>query len=101
MQKACVYRVVQESLSNASRHGKAGSIDITVTDCPDLTVTISDRGSGFDPDGVVNKGLGLLGIRARVEALRGRFEVCSSPNQGTTVIASFDKAAAPPGAANG
>ncbi len=98
MQKACIYRVVQESLSNASRHGKARSIDIAIEDCPALTVTITDRGSGFDPDGVVNKGLGLLGMRARVEALRGRFIIRSSPNQGTTVVATFDEAAAIPGA---
>jgi signal transduction histidine kinase len=101
MQKACIYRVVQESLSNASKHGKAHSIEIAIQDCPGLTVTITDRGSGFDPNCVVNKGLGLLGMRARVEALRGRFEVRSSPSQGTTVIATFDEAASIPGADNG
>ena len=68
-------------------------IEITVTDSPDLTVTIADSGSGFDPKSVFNKGLGLLGMQARVEALRGRFEVRSAPNYGTTIIATFNDAA--------
>jgi signal transduction histidine kinase len=100
-QKPCIYRVVQESLSNAFKHGKAQSVAVTVADTPELTVSITDNGNGFDPEGVVNKGLGLLGMRARVEALRGHFEITSAPGKGTTVVAKFYNSAPAAGVDNG
>jgi signal transduction histidine kinase len=88
--KACIYRVVQESLANATKHSKAERVTVTVEDKRGLTVTISDDGQGFEEKGDVNKGLGLLGMRARVEALRGRFDLRSSPHEGTAIVAHFD-----------
>lgn len=87
--KACIYRVVQESLANATKHSKAERVTVTVEDQEGLTVTVSDNGQGFDESGNVNKGLGLLGMRARVEALHGRFELRSSPHEGTAIVAHF------------
>jgi signal transduction histidine kinase len=88
--KACIYRVVQESLANATKHSKAERVTVTVEDKRGLTVIISDDGQGFEAKGDVNKGLGLLGMRARVEALRGRFDLRSSPHEGTAIVAHFD-----------
>jgi signal transduction histidine kinase len=69
-----------------------------VDDTPDLTVTITDDGQGFEAGTVINKGLGLLGMRARVEALRGEFDVLSQPGQGTKVVARFNSKIVPHGA---
>lgn len=88
--KACIYRVVQESLANATKHSKAERVTVMVEAQRGLTVTICDNGQGFDQSGNPNKGLGLLGMRARVEALRGRLEVTSSPHEGTAIVAHFD-----------
>ena len=63
---------------------------MSVVDAGGLTIAISDNGQGFDKEQIINKGLGLLGMRARVEALRGRFELKSSPHKGTTVVAHFN-----------
>ena len=46
--KACIYRVVQESLANATKHSKAERVTVTVEDESGLTVTISDDGQGFE-----------------------------------------------------
>lgn len=88
--KACIYRVVQESLTNVAKHSRAEHVTVKVEDESGLTVAITDSGQGFKEEETVNKGLGLAGMRARVEALRGRFELKSAPNKGTTIVAHFD-----------
>jgi signal transduction histidine kinase len=98
IQKASIYRVIQESLSNAYKHGKATIVNVRVANTPDLTVTITDDGQGFDTTTVVNKGLGLVGMRARVESLRGHFKITSILGRGTTVLARFGDASSMHGA---
>jgi len=79
-EKICVYRFVQEALSNAYRH--AGGIGQSVTaDATGrtLVVTVADQGPGFEFWGE-GDGLGLAGMRDRVESLGGTFDVASSPS---------------------
>ena len=47
---------------------------------------IEDDGGGFDPRAVSTLGLGLLGMRERVELLDGTFEIDTAPGAGTTLI---------------
>src|SRR5437667_777242 len=71
--RTCVYRVVQEALSNCSRHAHAKSVRIAV--CQEferLLLTVADDGKGFDVHRV--RGLGLIGMSERVTHLRGTFE---------------------------
>ncbi len=87
--KMTVYRVVQEALNNAYRHG--GGMDQQVRAIQEdniLKVDISDRGSGWDPDRLANEDeqLGLAGMRERVESLGGWFCVDSEVGRGTRVI---------------
>jgi signal transduction histidine kinase len=88
--KICVYRFVQEGLTNAFRH--AGGIGQTVTACGarPLEIRVSDGGSGLPVDGLAAAGLGLAGLRARIEAIGGRLEISSAPGKGTRLAASFD-----------
>jgi signal transduction histidine kinase len=82
--KTCVYRIVQETLNNCSRHAQARSVDIAVRREPHkLVLTVQDDGNGFDPRRV--RGLGLLGMEERVAHLNGNFEVRSEPGRGTLV----------------
>jgi signal transduction histidine kinase len=88
--KITVFRLIQEALNNAFRHGCKDSQRVELTRMPDtLRLEVSDNGSGFTWDEtLVDSGhLGLQGMRERVESLGGQFEVISSPGQGTKVIA--------------
>lgn len=81
-------RVVQEALANAVRHSSAQTIAIScVEDGKDLWLTIQDNGAGIPENG--RQGLGLAGMRARVEALGGTIEINSKAGHGTTITASL------------
>lgn len=71
------YRIVQESVSNAVRHGEPKLIDITIAEEGDeLLVSVEDDGGGLEDDAHVKWGLGhfgLAGMKERVKELRGHF----------------------------
>ena len=86
-----VYRIVQEALTNASRHSNAGEVAVhverrCVAGADTLAVEIRDDGVGFDA-GTPHDGLGLRGMRERVDALRGTFEIGSGAGQGVAIAA--------------
>jgi len=78
-QKICVFRCVQEGLNNAFRHagGVGQAVEAKVHD-GSLEVSVSDLGHGFDPQAEAVEGLGLAGLRERVESLGDEFFVKSS-----------------------
>ena len=84
-----MYRIVQEALNNAMKHGGARRSQVEVVE-DDTTVRlmVRDDGRGFDPNGHTD-GFGLLGMRERIELLHGTLEVTSAPGQGTTITAAF------------
>jgi signal transduction histidine kinase len=81
--RTCIYRVVQEALTNCARHAHATEIllDIKRVDNA-LHMSIRDNGSGFDVTKQV-KGIGLLGMKERVKELDGELDIASSPGGGT------------------
>lgn len=90
--KITLYRLVQEALSNATRH--AGGVKQAVSLCYDagrLHIEVSDAGPGFVDGGAAewDKHLGLVGMRERVESLGGNFRVASAPGQGTKIMADL------------
>jgi signal transduction histidine kinase len=83
-----VYRVAQEALHNALRHGAPSTVDIELSSSDVAVVlTVRDDGSGFDPGvrGTAQRRLGLASMRDRATAVGGRLQVKSRPGQGTTV----------------
>jgi len=83
-QRTCVYRVVQEALTNCARHAHARQIRVTIHGREDsLIVTVQDDGVGFDPGEAAGRGLGLLGIQERVRELGGKVNIFSQPGRGT------------------
>ncbi|MFV9503520.1 MAG: ATP-binding protein [Oscillochloridaceae bacterium umkhey_bin13] len=81
------FRVVQEALTNVTRHARASAVTINlVHEGPHLTLTISDNGHGFDPE-VVGNGLGLRGMRERLALIGGTLTLQSQPGQGSQVVA--------------
>jgi signal transduction histidine kinase len=98
--KVCVYRFVQEALTNAARHANATRLDVRANLGERLDISVSDDGTGFDPAQARKDGLGLLGMRARIEAAGGSLTLEALPGQGTTVTASFPLSALAKGAAS-
>jgi len=88
---AC-YRITQEALSNAEKHGHAEHVDIELSmEVDGLCLTVTDDGVGFDPTGIYppdgKGGFGIIGMRERMRLLNGRLEVISAPGAGTQVFA--------------
>ena len=90
----CLYRIVQEGLNNAFHHGNAAGQRVEVlADTQSIVIAVSDCGPGFairDPENVRSRtGLGIAGLRNRVEALHGSFELISQPGIGTQIRAKL------------
>jgi signal transduction histidine kinase len=89
-----LYRVAQEALGNVSRHARANRVDLSIRKHGDsVSMLIKDNGRSFDVQKVLQgrkrKGLGLLGMRERVEMVGGTFTVVSVPGTGTTIRADI------------
>ncbi len=87
--ETALYRIVQEALTNATKHGGAGRAVVEIHEADDTVhLEVRDDGAGFDPTAETD-GFGLLGMRERVELLDGSLHVDSAPGAGTTVRATF------------
>jgi signal transduction histidine kinase len=85
----CAFRVAQEALNNAVRHGRAQHIGVTVQKEGNLLrVLISDTGVGFDP-ARSSEGLGLISMQERLRMLGGQLVVKSQPGKGTYIGAEM------------
>jgi two-component system, NarL family, sensor kinase len=81
------YRIIQECVSNVIKHSKASRLDVSVVfENSHLVISIEDNGIGFDKL-QLNKfeGIGLKNIQTRVEFLRGKLEIDSQTNNGTSI----------------
>jgi signal transduction histidine kinase len=84
--KTCIYRVVQEALTNVWRHAQASAAQVVVRQVvrqleQQIELTVQDDGSGFDAERV--RGLGLLGMEERAHHLGGTLAIDSQPGRGT------------------
>ena len=83
----CIFRIFQEALTNISKYAHATQVVSTLTCTSNsITLRIEDNGIGFDTD-LLNskKSFGILGMRERVAALDGNFNLASAPQKGTTI----------------
>ncbi len=86
--RTCIYRAVQEALTNCLRHSRATHIRISIVGRPTgLEVRVIDNGVGIDV--ARRRGLGLRGIEERVKELHGTMTVRSAPGAGTTLALSL------------
>jgi two-component system sensor histidine kinase UhpB len=90
-EQTVVYRVVQESLSNITRHAQARTVVVEVgRDHGRPVVRIVDDGVGFSTL-ASSDGIGLVGMRERARLARGRLQVTSAPGRGTAVELRLDR----------
>ncbi|HTE16101.1 MAG TPA: CHASE3 domain-containing protein [Burkholderiales bacterium] len=108
-----IYRILQETLTNASKYANAKRMSVRLK-CSDqdLTLEIEDDGVGFLMRDIRPKALGLVGMRQRVQARGGSFEISSRPGAGCRVrvilplkrneqcVAAAESVVAPPTAPN-
>lgn len=84
-----VLHMVKEATSNALRHSGSDWVEVVLFGADDsITISVSDAGRGFDPDGRY-AGLGLVNLRARTVRAGGDLEILTAPGRGTTVRASI------------
>jgi signal transduction histidine kinase len=89
--ETAIFRAVQEAVVNIARHARAESVLIQASiENGMLSVEIEDDGVGFKPDEVVQgpdslRGVGLLGMRERLEILGGALTIDAAPGEGTRV----------------
>jgi PAS domain S-box-containing protein len=86
-QSVAIFRIVQESLTNITRHANAHQVHISLESCDDHNyhLAIRDDGQGFDTENTRSKSFGLVGIRERALMLGGEAHILSSPGRGTAV----------------
>lgn len=81
-----LYRIAQEAMSNAARHGNATQVAVSLcTEGSDVTLAISDDGAGFQADASAHKGMGLHTMQYRAKLIGARLEIVSEAGAGTTV----------------
>lgn len=91
--EVAIYRVVQEALTNASRHSNAQIVSIILErDNTQVRVTIEDDGVGFDVEKMMsspveNRRLGLMSMHERVQMVGGEFKIDSGA--GTTIVVTI------------
>ena len=95
-----LYRVLQEALTNVSRHAEAQHVSIQLAIADDrVSLQIADDGRGFDAAGgahnrPTDRGMGVLGMRERVATYGGHFSIASRPGAGTAVELTIPLSAA-------
>jgi len=86
--EVALFRVTQEAITNAVRHGQAGAILVSLAKRDDsLELRISDDGRGFADAGRVPRGLGIPGMRERLRQIGGGVTILSDSGRGTVVTA--------------
>lgn len=82
-----LFRIAQEAVSNAVRHGHATRIEIALTASPErLVLAVSDNGPGFDPARPPGRGLGLRIMNHRAVVCGGTFSVARGPDGGACAV---------------
>lgn len=85
-----LYRIVQEALTNISKHACAQRVDISlVGKSHGLMLRIKDDGIGFQTSAATPNSFGLTGMRERIESLHGNFVLASRPGAGVTITATI------------
>lgn len=85
--EVAIFRLVQECVNNALKHGKPEEINVKIEWARnDINVVVKDNGKGFNTEEVREHSFGILGMTERVDLLEGKIEIHSVMNAGTVVM---------------
>jgi two-component system, NarL family, sensor histidine kinase UhpB len=96
--RTALYRMLQECLTNVTRHARASKVEVRLTRGDrGIAMTVSDNGRGFSPHARVKPGsFGLFGLSERAKQLGGTATIESAPGQGTRVAIQLPSATLQP-----
>lgn len=90
--RTSLFRIVQEALTNITKHASASEIRIALTAGEQgVMLRVEDNGKGMDPQDARGRGLGLVGIEERAREMGAAFSLHSQPGQGTAVQVSIPR----------
>ena len=82
-----IYRVICELINNSLKHSGCSSINLSLTLSDTLlSLEYADDGKGFDPQSMMDCGMGLSNIASRINSLNGALEMTSAKNQGVKAL---------------
>jgi two-component system CheB/CheR fusion protein len=82
-----IYRIAQETVQNAIRHGKASRIIVDLSSRPSgWRLTVTDNGVGIPPGKQINSGMGLRTMNHRAHILGAKFSIAAKAGGGTRMI---------------
>lgn len=89
--ETALYRAAQEALNNVAKHAHAHAVVLSVFHAPErFGLSVADDGCGFEPRSLTERsggqGLGLRGMRERLQPLGGSLDIRSAPGEGTVLI---------------
>ncbi len=85
--EVAIFRLVQESVNNAIKHGKANQIIVKLEWlCDEINVVVKDDGKGFDTENVREGAFGLVGMKERIDLLKGFINITSTIGKGTVIM---------------
>lgn len=92
-EETCLYRVLQEALTNVARHSGATRIEVQLrTTGKEVCLDIHDNGKGFDVEAQKKRrGIGFIGMSERLSHCRGSLDIISEAGKGTTIRAHIPK----------
>ena len=86
-----LYRVIGELINNSMKHSGATLLTLGLTYADDtVTIDYSDNGKGFDTAAVLDTGMGLSNITARIQSLKGTVEITSERGKGMSAHISVN-----------
>lgn len=87
----CLYRVLQEILTNIAKHAKARRVEVQlIKESNSIYLIVEDDGVGFEESvqkGLIHKGIGIIGMQERIKALGGELQIQTRKGDGTRIIA--------------
>ncbi|MFA6451414.1 MAG: ATP-binding protein [bacterium] len=82
----CIYRIVQEILTNITKHSEATEVSVSLSREPNcFSLKVKDNGKGFDPNDVESNKMGLTGIQERAELFGGLIKIETTPGKGVEI----------------
>ena len=91
-EETCLYRVLQEALTNAAKHSGATLIEVALrADEVETRLEVRDNGKGFDAEVSGSKGLGVIGMRERLRQCGGSLDVSSEKGSGVSIVARIPR----------
>ena len=89
-----IFRIIQESLTNARRHSQSMKVRIRLVQREDgIRIEVEDWGVGFNSDKIADGHFGLEGIKERARLFGGAANIRSSPGEGTRIVVELPLAA--------